>query len=199
MSLVRKGRLLRLLPRVVPARVRPRAVLDGLVRQHAEGGDDVLLEVLVLIVAPDHDQVGREIVEHPSGFAEPRKERLAMLACSAEPFVFAPFTPHGLRPSVRHAVFGGKIGILEDTSQDTRHVLVTSGQEWNVRHAESENRSHRVPPRPASLAAQWYTRTHSTERRSAHGRFRASASRLQRWSSRGRSRALDRENAGRVS
>src|SRR5262245_56066343 len=153
MSLVRKGRLLGLLPHIVPARVRPRLVLDGLVRQHAEGRDDVLLEILVLIVTPDHDQVGREIVEHPSRLAEPREERLAMLARGAEPFIVAPVATHVLRPSVRHAVFGGKVGVLEDAPQDARHVLVASGQEWNVCQTESENRSHGGSSyRAASLA-----------------------------------------------
>src|SRR5262245_39582790 len=185
MALVGEHRLLRLLPDVVPPRVGPRPMLDGLVGQHAEGRDDVLLEVLVLIVAPDHDEVGGEIVELPSRFAEPPDELFTMSARGTEPLVLASFAPHGFRPPVGHTVFGGKIGILEDAPQDTRHVLIASGQEWNVRHTESENRSHGgSSSSAASLAAQWYSRTHSTERRSADERVRASASRLERWSSR---------------
>jgi hypothetical protein len=60
-------------------------MLDRLVGEHAERRDDVFLEILVLVVAPDQDDVGRERVKLPARFAESRDQRLAMPLCGAQP------------------------------------------------------------------------------------------------------------------
>src|SRR4029078_12706668 len=44
-------------------------------RDHAEGGDDVLAEQLVLIVAPDHHDVRGELVECGAHAVTPGHER----------------------------------------------------------------------------------------------------------------------------
>src|SRR5262249_32369988 len=88
-------------------------------------------------------QVRAEFVEHAARLAEPREERGAVSAGSGEPFIGAPFAAHGFWPPVRMAVALGKVRIVQDTSQDARHVLVASCQEWHVSHAETQNRSHR--------------------------------------------------------
>jgi hypothetical protein len=80
--------------------MRPRAVLDRFVGQHAEGWDDVFLEVLVLVIAPDDHQLGGEVVEEPAGLSKPRQNKFSMSSGGALPFVLAPFPSHRLRPSV---------------------------------------------------------------------------------------------------
>src|SRR4029434_3847877 len=62
-------RVLGLIPDIVPRVALSMPGLDLVVGEHAERRDDVGGEVLVLIVAPDHDHVGTELVEELPGVA----------------------------------------------------------------------------------------------------------------------------------
>src|ERR671937_2648425 len=95
----------------------PRPMLDRLIRQDTEWRDDILLEILVLIVAPDHDEVRGEVIQQPSRLAKPRHQSLAMSEGSAGPFVCTVFLSHRLRPPVGPPVWLGEARILEDTFQ----------------------------------------------------------------------------------
>src|SRR5215467_6101166 len=115
MALVDEGRVARLVPRVLrrlPAALGPRPMLDRLVGQDAEGRNDVFLEVLVLVVAPDQDDVRRELVEPPARVAKPGDERFTVALGGAEALVGAVLLPHRLRPARRSAVALGEVGVL---------------------------------------------------------------------------------------
>ena len=148
-ALVDEGRVARLVPRVLrllPASLGPRPVLDRLVGQHAEGRDDVFLEVLVLVVAPDQHDVRRELVEAPSRVTESCHERLAMALRGAQPLIRAVLLAHRLGPAFRSPVALGKVGILKDALEDARHMFVLSGERRVVRDSETEDRAHdRLP------------------------------------------------------
>src|SRR5262245_10762130 len=116
-ALVDERGIARLVPRVagfLPARLRPRPMLDRLVGEHAERRDDVFLEVLVLVVAPDQDDVGRELVEALARLAEALDQSLAMTPRRAEPLVRAVLLGHRRGPSGGLPVLLGKPGILEN-------------------------------------------------------------------------------------
>ena len=69
-----KCRVGRLVPRVVGrAAMRPGLDVLVLIGEHGKGRDDVLLEILVLVVAPHDDDVGLEIVERPPRLGEMRR------------------------------------------------------------------------------------------------------------------------------
>ena len=127
-------------------------MLDRLVRQHAEGRDDVFLEVLVLVVAPDQHEVRAEVVEAPPCLPEALDQRRPVAPGRAEPFVGAVLLAHRRRPSVGLAVPLGKVGVLQDTLEDARHVFVPSTERGIVRHAEAQDRTHGSSSLPG-----WYT------------------------------------------
>ena len=73
MSLVLEGGSRRLVPDVATAGMALHAkglALEVVVGQHAEGRDDVLAEILVLIVAPDDHEIGVEGVQFLPNAAE---------------------------------------------------------------------------------------------------------------------------------
>jgi hypothetical protein len=66
-----EGLVRRLVPRVVGrAPVRPGLDVLVVIGEHGERRDDVLLEILVLVVAPHDDQIGLEIVERLARLGE---------------------------------------------------------------------------------------------------------------------------------
>src|ERR1700704_910534 len=160
MALVHDRGVARLVPRVLrllPATLRPRPVLDRLVREHAEGRDDVFLEVLVLVVAPDQDDVRRERVEAPAGVAESGDERFAMPLRCAKPFVRAVLLAHRRRPTFRPPVAFRKVRVLEDALEDARHVFVLSGEWWIVRDSEPKDRPHaHLFSALGGVGSRWY-------------------------------------------
>src|SRR5262249_62390611 len=116
MALVDEGGVARLAPRVLrllPAALGPGPMLDRLVGQDAEGRNDVFLEVLVLIVAPDQHDVRRELVQPPARVAESGDERLAVAPGGGEPLVVAVLAAHRLGPAVRPPGARGPGGSLE--------------------------------------------------------------------------------------
>src|SRR5215467_11156338 len=214
MALVDEGRVARLVPRVLrrlPAALGPRPMLDRLVGQDAEGRNDVFLEVLVLVVAPDQDDVRRELVELPARAAEARDERLAMALRGGEPLVSAVLPAHGLGPAVRAPVTLGEVGVLEHALEDARHVLVLSAKRRVVGDSEAQDRAHSpllinrhasaggapAPRRPAARTTPgWYHPGRTKESR--HDDLCSAAPALERRSPGSAPRALDAAHARRV-
>src|SRR5579871_5576692 len=93
-------------------------------RVHAERRDEILLEVLVLIVAPYQHQVGSKGVERLACAPKSFDERRAMSARGRQSFVVTPLLAHGCGPALRVALRLWRSGVLEVTAQDVRHVLV---------------------------------------------------------------------------
>src|SRR2546422_3441548 len=60
----------------------------------------------------------------------------------AEPFVGAVLLAHRRGPSVRAPVALGKVRVLQDALEDSRHVFVPSAERGIVRHAEAQDRAH---------------------------------------------------------
>src|SRR5262249_32183704 len=132
-------------PRLFPARLRPRPMLDRLVGQDAEGRDDVFLEVLVLIVAPDQDDVWRELIESLARFPETFDQGLAVTPRCAEALVGAVLLGHRRGPAGGLPVLLGESRILEDALEDARHVFIAATERGIVRHAETQDRTHDSP------------------------------------------------------
>ena len=145
MALVDEGGIARFVPRVLrllPASLGPGPVLDRFVREHAERRDDVFLEVLVLVIAPDQDDVRRERVEPPARVAEAGDQRLTMSLRRAQPFVRAVLLSHRGRPAFRPPVALREVWVLHDALEDARHVFVLSSEWRIVRDSETQDRAH---------------------------------------------------------
>src|SRR5215467_5922900 len=80
------------------------------VAEHAERRDDVLLEVLVLVIAPDQHEIRIEIVEDLADRAEIVAEALAAAIGGPEAVVVAEFGQQLLRPVRRVLVSRIDIG-----------------------------------------------------------------------------------------
>ena len=68
------------------------------VGQHAEGGDDVLFEVFVLVVAPDEDEIGFEFVDGRAYPPKPLDQPFPVFPGRFKAFVFAVLHAHGFGP-----------------------------------------------------------------------------------------------------
>src|SRR6185312_9825155 len=94
---------------------------DLVVDADAESGNAVALEILVLIIAPDEDDIGLERIEF---LAQPRitgDQPIAMLARRADAIVIAPFAAHGLGPAVaRGEILGFHATKLDPALQHAR-------------------------------------------------------------------------------
>src|SRR5260370_41950368 len=93
--------------------------------------DYVLAEIFVLIVAPDHDEIGPELIDLRARLAQRLEEAFAMMARRGDAFVTAPLLAHRLRPSVTGSVLLGQVRILEHAFENPRHGFVAAGQ-WRV-------------------------------------------------------------------
>ena len=120
-SPVLEGCSRRFVPDVAPGGVALLAeglALELIISQHAEGRDDVLAEVLILVVAPDDHEVGVEGVKFLPQFAEAGDHSLAQAHRRCVALVLAVLDAHGFRPVGwvlhlgRHAVVGPE-GALE--------------------------------------------------------------------------------------
>ena len=127
---------------------RPMPRLDLVVGEDAEGRDDVLGEVLVLVVAPHDDDVRPELVEELARVAEvadearrggrpPRRcrRRRRTRAASAS----------GQLAGI--AVALGQAGVLEHACAGCRPCSRPADERRVVRHAQAEDLAHVVPPR----------------------------------------------------
>jgi hypothetical protein len=113
------------------------AGLDLVVGEHAEGRNDIVREVLVLVVAPEDAHVGSEVVEELARAAEVTHERLAVRRRGGGPPVRAVFLAHGRRPVARVAISLGQARVREDRAQDPRHVMIGADERRVMRHPEA--------------------------------------------------------------
>src|SRR5215471_15176035 len=77
---------------------------NRVIRHHTECRDDVFFEILVLVIAPHHDEIRCELVYLLPGFAKPGHQVLTMPFRSTSALILPPFPPHGLRPTLRALV-----------------------------------------------------------------------------------------------
>src|SRR5262249_38920612 len=94
-----------LAPRVTPP------ALEGLAgnivaRQHTEGWNNVLLKILVLIIAPNQEEVGLEGVDFSPQLAKAGHQPLPMRPSGGEALILAELITHGLGPTA--GVFLGR-------------------------------------------------------------------------------------------
>jgi len=141
----------RLVPRQVEGLVRfaPHVAggcceAEAFVGADAVGRDDVLLEILVLVVAPHQDEVGPEGVERGAGLLQPSDQIGAVARRRRGALVVAPLGAHGLGPAGRALERLRQLRILQHAFQDPRHALVWAGEGWVVRYSESEDFGHGV-------------------------------------------------------
>ena len=143
----------------LPAPLLPLADGPGLqvelvvVAENAERRDDVLLEILVLVVAPDQHEIRIEVVEDFPQGAEILAEPLAAALRGAEAVVVAEFGEQ-LGGPVRR-VLARRIDIrgVEHPVEDIGQPLVRQAQGRPMRAAEPENFRHLLflPYRPRHL------------------------------------------------
>lgn len=124
-----------------------RVHLDVGVGQHAEGRDDFLAEVLVLVVPPHDEEVGVELVKGVAAAAKVVQQGFAVPRSGGRTAVVGPLVLHRLRPvrGVLHLV--GDVGVAQGEAEQSRHVLVLAGEEGVVGHAQSEESAaggHRI-------------------------------------------------------
>ena len=94
--------------------------LHLVVGEHAEGRDDVLGEVLVLVVAPDDHHVGAELVEDLARAPEVRDETGAVHGGGRRAAVVPVLAAHGRGPVRRVAVALGQARVAQHRAQDGR-------------------------------------------------------------------------------
>src|SRR5215472_10233427 len=120
-----------LVGRFVPDILRWRAELEDLKRVDAVSGNDLFAKILVLIIAPDDDEVGLERVERRANLAQPDQVLLAMPPGRRGSFVTAPLLAHRRRPSGGPAVLFGQARIGKHAFENPVHRLVGTG-EWRI-------------------------------------------------------------------
>ncbi len=105
-------------------RLPPRVEVEVVECENRKRRDHVFFEVLVLVVALDHDDIGLEFVERRAHAREPGDELLSVFGRGACAEVVRPFGPHGRGP-VRDVLFRcGDRGVLQGPTQDAGHVRI---------------------------------------------------------------------------
>src|SRR5215831_748116 len=146
MALVMAGLIRRLVPRIGAATILPRGRLQRLVGEYAKWRNDVFLEVLVLVVAPDHDKIGLELVQYPPRISEACNQRLAVAPGGTQPVIIPVFLAHWRRPArgvpqpLRHC------GIFEGTFENPTQTFVRARKRRKVGNAEPQNLPHLILP-----------------------------------------------------
>src|SRR5712692_2230323 len=103
--------------------------------EDAERRQQVQLKVLVLVVAPDKDDIGLEFVERAPRRAEGFYLAGAVAGGSASALVVAPFLTHTRWPVLRISQVGWSAVAVERPPQDVGHISVGELQVWCVRAA----------------------------------------------------------------
>ncbi len=128
------------------ARALPRPRFDLIVGEHAEGRNDVLREVLVLVVPPDDHEIWPEFVERPTGTAKVLDQPRAVGGAGGGAAVVTVLTAHRGRPVGGVAIALGQSRILQDGPEDTGHVLIETVERRVVGHAQAQDFAHVVIP-----------------------------------------------------
>ncbi|MDX3696512.1 hypothetical protein PV726_40765 [Streptomyces europaeiscabiei] len=121
---------------------RERFDLGVVVGQDAEGRDDLLAEVLVLVVAPEHDHVRAELVECLTAAGQIREQPLPVRGGGTDALIVPPFPLGEFGPVVDLLPLGGDVGVLERALEQIRHVCVGTRQHRVVGDAEAKNLCH---------------------------------------------------------
>src|SRR5262245_35203208 len=133
-----------LAPHVVGGVTRAMPRLHLVVGEDAVGGNDVVDEVLVLVVAPDDDDFGLELVEELARAPEVRGQAGPVHrgggGAAILPVLLAP-----RRGPVRGlAITHWQAGVAQHCAQDGGHILVPTDERGVVRHAEAQDLAHAV-------------------------------------------------------
>ena len=129
-------------PRVTPP------ALEGLARdivpgQYTEGRNNVLLKVLVLIIAPDQEEVRLEGVDCGPQLAKAGHQPLPMRHGGGEALILAELITHGLGPTAGVLLGrGDPLVVLQHARQAGPPALIRANQPWEVGHANAENVCH---------------------------------------------------------
>src|SRR5262249_40502723 len=144
MALIDKSFVFWLVPNVGAAIFLPGLRRHFVIGHHAKWRNDIFLEILVLIVAPDHDKVRVELVENPPRVAKSGEQALSVARSGRDACVIAVFLAHRLWPTRRMAEFLGDGGIIESAFQDPAHIFVRSRKRRKMGDAEAQNLAHIV-------------------------------------------------------
>src|SRR5262249_47450451 len=137
----REGLVLGLVPPVLAAMSLPGLHVDRVVGEDRERRHAVLAEVLVLIVAPEQDEIGLEGVELGADLPEVMDQVIAVLLGVAGPLVGAPLLAHGRIPALRRSPALRQQWIGHQELDAARHVALVR-KRGVVRDAESEYLPH---------------------------------------------------------
>ena len=139
--------VLRLAPRVPGASaMRPGLQFLVVIGEDRKGRDDVLLEVLVLVVAPHHDDIGVEFVDDAARLGEMRAINLAAPRRRGGAPVVPQFLAQLRRPVRRVLHLLGHRRVVERGAQHERPVFIGAQHQRAMRAAHSEDLAHRRPP-----------------------------------------------------
>src|SRR5215831_4026114 len=98
MATDREGLILGLIPRVDPSLItQPWLNLRRIVGENRKCGHTIIPIVLILVVAPDHAEIGLEPIQLPARAAKPFDHVAAMRIGMPLAFVGSPLSTHGLR------------------------------------------------------------------------------------------------------
>src|SRR5262245_28697431 len=92
--------------------VQPWLHLRRIVGENRKCGHTVISIVLILIVAPDHAEIGLEFIQLPARAAKPFAHVAAIRIGMPLAFVGSPLSTHGLRPVVYRTqmLWQGRVG-----------------------------------------------------------------------------------------
>src|SRR5262245_2564464 len=113
MATDREALILGLIPRVDPSLiVQPGLYFRRMVSQNRERGHAIVPVVLILVVAPDHAEIGLEFIQLPARSAKPFDHVAAMRIGMPLAFVGSPLSTHGLWPVIHRTqtLWQGRVG-----------------------------------------------------------------------------------------
>src|SRR5262249_34913038 len=103
---------------------------DIVVSEDTKGRNDVFSEILVLIVAPDQNKVGFELVECIANRSQTFKQRAPMLGSRGFALIDSIFFAHPWRPVARFFQVGRNGSIAKSPLKDTHHVFIPTRKGW---------------------------------------------------------------------
>src|SRR5215813_5927169 len=101
MATDREGLILGLIPRIDPSLImQPWLNLRRIVGENRKCGHTIIPIVLILVVAPDHAEIGLEPIQLPARSAKAFDHVVAMRVGMRLPVVRSPLAAHRLRPVI---------------------------------------------------------------------------------------------------
>src|SRR5215467_5523256 len=139
----------RLTPTVRLAAIAVLPWFDGKIvveAQHAKGGNDIFVEILVLVVAPDEYEVRVERIQSSTDRAEVVGHSHAVALCCRVALVVPELGDELGRPIRRVFVIVRHARCRQQAMEARRQTLVGYRQAGVMRAAETENRTHFAAP-----------------------------------------------------